>query len=134
MTESSGPPQPEKLPTTLSADVLVPSQQNTQTSTVKVVTRTVVLLDENENNVYANQYKVQSFNSNQMNVEIKNVDLNKDINSAGIMQKQVKDVVKTLENTLHNQKSLGNNKIDNQQGLDQDINKLNRESEMEPLK
>ena len=25
MTESSGPPQPEKLPTTLSADVLVPS-------------------------------------------------------------------------------------------------------------
>ena len=29
------------------------------------------------------------------------------------MQKQVKDVVKTLENTLHSQKALGNNKIDN---------------------
>ena len=57
---------------------------------------------------------MQSFNSNQMNVEIKNVgDPNKDINSAGIMQKQVKDVVKTLENTLHSQKALGNNKIDN---------------------
>jgi hypothetical protein len=57
---------------------------------------------------------VKSFNSNQMNVEIKNVgDPNKDINSAGIVQQQVKDVVRTLEYTLDNQKSLGNNKIDN---------------------
>lgn len=57
---------------------------------------------------------MKSFNSNQMNVEIKNVgDPNKDINSAGIVQQQVKDVVRTLEYTLDNQKSLGNNKIDN---------------------